>query len=85
MPSDKGIDALNNVRDAIASYNLPFIQHRKFNGIFNAMEMQIEDDDCSREVVEFLGQAVLSVARGDQLETQKVEQALAVVYQILKK
>jgi hypothetical protein len=49
MPSDKGIDALNNVRDVIASSNLPFIQQRKFNGIFNALEMQIEDDDCNRE------------------------------------
>ena len=85
MSSDRGIAALNNVRDVMASYNLPFIQQRKFNGIFNAMEMQIEDDDCNREAVEHLGQAVISVARGYRLETQSVDEALATVYQCLRK
>ena len=85
MPSDKAIAALNNVRDVIASYNLPFIQQRKFNGIFNAMEMQIEDDDCNREAVKHLGKAVISVAKEYRLDIQPVEETLDTVYQSLKK
>jgi hypothetical protein len=84
MSSEKGLDALKKVRDVIASYHLPFIQQRKFNGIFNAMGMQIEDDDCNREAVEHLGKAVLTVAKGYRLDTQPVEDALDTVYQSLK-
>ncbi len=57
----------------------------KFNGIFNAMEMQIEDDDFSPEAVEHLGNAVISVAKGYRLDTQHTEEALATVYQCLKR
>ncbi len=85
MSYEAGLDALNNVRDVIASYNLPFIKQRKFNGIFNAMGMQIEDNDCNREAVEHLGKAVISVARGYRLDTQKIEEALDTVYQSLRK
>ncbi len=85
MPSEEGRYTLKKVRDVIASYNLPFIQQRKFNGIFNAMGMQIEDDDCNREAVEHLGKAVISVARGYRLDTQKIEEALDTVYQSLRK
>ena len=62
MSSEERIDALEEVRDVIASHNLPPIKQRKFNGIFNAMEMQIEDDDFSPEAVEHLGNAVIAVA-----------------------
>jgi hypothetical protein len=85
MSSEERIDALNDVRDVIASYNLPFIQQRKFNGIFNAMEMQIEDDDFNPEAVKHLGKAVISVAQGYRLDTQQVEETLDTVYQSLKK
>ena len=85
MPDKEGRDALNKVRAVIASCNLPFIQQRKFNGIFNAMGMQIEDDDCNREAVEHLAKAVISVAKGYRLETQPVEEALSTVYQSLRK
>jgi hypothetical protein len=84
MSSEERIDALDEVRDVIASYNLPPIKQRKFNGIFNAMEMQIEDDDFCPEAVEHLGNAVIAVAKGYRLNTQQVEEALASVYQCLK-
>ncbi len=85
MTYEESLDALSGVRQIIASNNLPFIQQRKFNGIFNAMGMQIEDDDCNREAVEHLGKAVISVARGYRLDTQKIEEALDTVYQSLRK
>ncbi|PON12577.1 hypothetical protein C2W62_38900, partial [Candidatus Entotheonella serta] len=51
---------LEEVRDFIASHNLPPIKQRKFNGIFNVMEMQIEDDNFSPEAFEHLEKAVIS-------------------------
>ena len=85
MSSEERIDALEEVRDVIASHNLPPIKQRKFNGIFNAMEMQIEDDDFSPEAVKHLGNAVIAVAKEYRLNTRHVEEALAMVYQTLKK
>jgi hypothetical protein len=85
MCYEEGLEALEEVRDVIASYNLPPNKQRKFNGIFNAMEIQIEDDDLSLEAVEHLGNAVLAVAKEYRLATQPVEEALATVYQALKK
>jgi hypothetical protein len=85
MSSEERIDALEEVRDVIASHNLPPIKQRKFNGIFNAIEMQIEDDDFNLEAVEHLGNAVIAVAKEHQLTIQPIEEALAVVYDSLKK
>jgi hypothetical protein len=85
MCYEDGLEALDDVRDVIASYNLPPIKQRKFNGIFNAMEMQIEDDDFNLEAVECLGKAVIAVAKAYRLNTRHVEEALAMVYQTLKK
>jgi len=85
MFPEERIDALEAVRDVIASHNLPPIKQRKFNGIFNAMEIQIEDDDFSPEAVKHLGNAVIAVAKEYRLATQPVQKALANVYQTLKK
>ena len=85
MSSEERVDALEEVRDVIASHDLPPIKQRKFNGIFNAMEMQIEDDDFSPEAVKHLGNAVIAVAKEYRLDTRHVEEALATVYQCLKK
>ncbi len=85
MSSEERIDALEEVRNVIASHNLPPIKQRKLNGIFNAMEVQIEDDDFNAEAVEHLGNAVIAVAKGYRLNTQQVEEALASVYQCLKR
>jgi hypothetical protein len=84
MSYEERIDTLDEVRDVIASHNLPPIKQRKFNGIFNAMEMQIEDDDFNLEAVEHLGNAVIAVAKEYRLATQPIEEALAIVYQSLK-
>ena len=84
MSYEEGLDALYRVRDVIASNNLPLMKQRKFNGIFNAMEMQIEDDDFSLEAVDYLGQAVLSVAKRYQLDSNSVEGALRDFRRILE-
>ena len=84
MSSEERIETLEEVRDVIASHNLPPVKQHKFNGIFNAMEMQIEDDDFSPEAVEHLGNAVIAVAKAYRLDTRHVEAALAMVYQCLK-
>ena len=84
MSSEERVDALEEVREVIASHDLLPVKQRKFNGIFNAMEMQIEDDDFSAEAVEHLGKAVIAVAKEYRLNTRHVEEALATVYQSLK-
>ena len=84
MSSEDGLDALDQVRQVIASHNLPFLKQRKFNGIFNAMEMQIEDEDYSVEVVNHLAQALLALAKEYDLETSRVEAALSVLQRRLK-
>jgi hypothetical protein len=84
MSSAGGPQALAQVRRIVASSGLPLMQARKFNGILNAMEMQIEDGEYSLEVVEHLGKAVLALAKGYRLDVTKVDRALTSVYQCLK-
>jgi len=81
MSYEERIDTLDEVRDVIALHNLPPIKQRKFNGIFNAMEIQIEDEEFSLEVVEHLGNAVIAIAKEYRLNTRHAEEALAMVYQ----
>ncbi len=45
MSYEEGLDALSGMRDMIASNNLPLVKQRKFNGIFNAIAMQIDDGE----------------------------------------
>ncbi len=59
----KGLDALYCVRDMIASNNLPLVKQRKFNGICNAIAMQIDDGEYSLEVVDHLEQALLALTK----------------------
>ena len=84
MSYEDALEALEAVRDVVAAHNLPPIKQQKFNGIFNAMEVQIEDNDVNLEAVEYLGKAVLSVARAYRLDTEQVQEALANVHQSLK-
>lgn len=63
MSSEAGLDAFDRVRQLIASHNVPFIKQRKFNGIFNALAMQIEDGEYSAEAVDYLGKALLALAK----------------------
>ena len=62
MSYEEGLDALDKVRQLIASHHVLLVKQRKFNGIFNAMEMQIEAGEYSVEAVDHLGKALLAVA-----------------------
>ncbi len=84
MSSEAGLDALDHVRQIIASGGLPLMKLRKFNGIFNAMEMQIEDEEFDLDVVDHLGKALLALARVYQLETSPLEKALGDLRRILE-
>ncbi len=54
MYSEKNVRALGELKKVLEKAGLPPMKIRKANGIFNAMEMQIEDDDYSAEVVTHL-------------------------------
>ena len=58
-----GVNALEKVREVTASFGLPLKRARKFNGVFNAIEMQIEDGEYSADAVKALDQALLALAR----------------------
>lgn len=51
MHSEKNVRALRELKKVFEKAGLPPMKIRKVNGIFNAIEMQIEDDDYSGEVV----------------------------------
>ena len=57
-----GVNALGKVRVVIDSFGLPSIKARKFSGILNAIEMQIEDYDYTDDVVKALDKALLALA-----------------------
>ena len=73
-----GMNALDKVREVTASFGLPLIKARKFNGISNATEMQIEDGEYPADAVKALDQALLASARWCISETEhpKLENAV---------
>ncbi len=60
--NEAGVKALDKIREVIDSVGLPVIKARKFNGILNAIEMQIEDYEYADEVVKALDKALLVLA-----------------------
>jgi hypothetical protein len=64
---EEAVRALQKVREVAASLRLPLLQQRRYNGILNAMEMQIEDGGPSKEVLSHLRSALLALARFDGL------------------
>lgn len=73
-----GVKALEKVRGLIDSFGLPLIKVRKFNGILNAIEMQIEDYEYTDDVVKALDKALLSLAGRYTSEAQYAELERAV-------
>ncbi|HLG17188.1 MAG TPA: hypothetical protein VJH03_22240 [Blastocatellia bacterium] len=51
----RAVRALKEVRNAVEALALPFMKQRKFNGILNAIEMQVEDGEYNPDVVDDLG------------------------------
>ncbi len=84
MSYEAGLDALYCVRDMIASNNLPLVKQRKFNGICNAIAMQIDDGEYNLEVVDHLQKALLALTKVYQLDSNSVEDALRDFRRILE-
>ena len=76
MYNKEVVHALKDVRHIIESFALPQIRMRKFNGVLNAIEMQVEDHDYSPEVVEWLGNALIELSKFYKLDIAKVENIL---------
>ena len=84
MPYEASLDALYHVRDMIASHHLPLVHQRKFNGIFNAIAMQIDDGEYDLEVVDHLEQAYLALTKVYELDSDAVAGALRDFRRILE-
>ncbi len=84
MSYEAGLDALDTVRKIIASHHLPLIKQRKFNGICNAIAMQIDDGEYSLEVVDYLEQGLLALTKVYRLDNNSVEGALRDFRRILE-
>lgn len=73
MYNEEGVEALKEVWDVIKLFGLPLVKFRKFNGILNAIEMQIEDYNYRLEVVEYLGRALIELTVFYKLDSQRGE------------
>lgn len=71
MYNEEGVKALKGVCDIVKSFGLPLVEFRKFNGILNAIEMQIEDSNYRLEVVEYLGRALIELTVSYKLDSQR--------------
>ena len=68
--NESGVKALHRVQDVVDSAGLPLLKARKFNGILNAIEMQIDDYDHDDDVVQALVRALVSLAERYELPTR---------------
>ena len=72
MYNEKGVKAIQELEQIVSSFGLPLVKERKFKGILNALEMQIEDYNYNLEVVEYLGKALVELAKSYQLDRYNV-------------
>jgi len=68
-----GVKALENIKEVIESFGLPLIKARKFYGILNAIEVQIEDDGYTDDVVKALDRSLLALAEQHASRAQLAE------------
>ena len=68
MYNEKGVKYLQELEQIVSSFGLPLVKERKFKGILNALEMQIEDYNYSLEVVEYLGKALVELTKSYQID-----------------
>lgn len=71
--NEAGVKALDRMRGVIDSFGLPLIKAKKFNGILNAIEMQIEDYEYIDDVVKLMDKALLALAGEYASEVQHAE------------
>lgn len=63
MKYDKAaVEDLRKVEAIIESFGLPLAIARKFNGIVNAVEMQVEDREFAEDTVRALDKALILLA-----------------------
>jgi hypothetical protein len=58
METKKNVSLIHQLRKTIDSLNLNMMHQRKFIGILNALEMQVEDGDFDKEVIDCLCNAI---------------------------
>ena len=64
---EEAVAAFDTVREVVASMHLPLIRQRRYNGILNAIVMQVEDGHPSKDVIGHLRAAIFALLRFDGL------------------
>ncbi|HEV3260999.1 MAG TPA: hypothetical protein VG013_29375 [Gemmataceae bacterium] len=84
MYNEEGVAALQEIRAIVEALGPPIL-FRKMNGVFNAIEMQIEDYQYRQEVLEALGQALLETAIFYRLDARVSSRLQAAYASFLRK
>ena len=70
--NEKAVEAFEPVAAQLAALRLPLIRQRRYNGIANAIEMQIEDGPIRKTVLAHLRAALLALAEADKIDADQV-------------
>jgi len=77
--NEKSVNAFKVVRDSLAALKLPFARQRRYNGIVNAIEMQIEIGRRSRVVIDHLYATLLALAEHEKNRDKEIQPLEAVL------
>ena len=70
--NEKAVDAFAPVEQLLDALQLPPMLQRRYNGIANAIVMQIEEDDLmNKAVIAHLRSALLALAEGDKVGAEQ--------------
>ena len=63
MYNEKNVSLVRQLRKATDALQLDMLYQRKFNGILNALEMQVEDGDYDHAVIDSLCGAIQNLCK----------------------
>ena len=64
----QSVSLVYQLRKSIDALNLNMMHQRKFNGVLNALEMQIEDGDFDKDVIDCLCNAIQQLGKRYKVE-----------------
>jgi hypothetical protein len=75
--NEEEVAAFETVRQAVLAMNLPLMKQRRYNGIFNAINMLIEDEPPCKEAYTHLRSGLIALVRFDMRaeDAERIEAA----------
>lgn len=84
MNTKKNVSLIHQLRKTIKALNLNFMHERKFNGVLNALEMQIEDGDFDEEVTDCLCNAIQRLGKRYKVEPALLSEPIEKLFKSLE-